>query len=74
MRYLLLALFLTGCKTLPVHDTARLTANIGNARSGVESARTASDSIAGNVRRARTAQERSDAKTILVLKWLKEQP
>jgi hypothetical protein len=73
-RLAFLAILLSACAHPKGNDTAQLTAKLGNARSGVESARQSSDSIAGNVGRARTASERSDAKTFVILKWLKEQP
>lgn len=71
-RLALLALILSACAHPQGHDTANLTARLGNARSGVESATAANRSLAASVGRARTISGRIDNKAQVIQSWLEK--
>lgn len=73
-RLTFLALLLSACAAPKGHDTANLTAKLGNARSGVESATQANRALSVNVAKSRAITDRVDAKTSVVLKYLDGQP
>lgn len=69
-RFALLALLFSACASPKGHDTENLTAKLGNARSGVESATQANRSLSVNVARSRAISDRVSGKAQVIQSWL----